>query len=172
MVKVVGGCVILFCCAGYGVVSAWELRQHERELHVLKQAIYLLRGEIRHGRSPLPEAFAALGERVEAPFGNFFGQLSERLREGAGKTLGILWEEEMKEQLNGSALKPEEKEAFLRLGQSLGYLDLEMQLASLELYLEQLEEDRKRALKELLPKQKLYRSLGLAGGAFLVILLF
>ena len=46
-----------------------------------------------------------------------------------------------------------------------------MQLSSMELYLEQLELGIQKAQEELAGKQKLYQSLGVAGGIFLVILL-
>lgn len=53
----------------------------------------------------------------------------------------------------------------------LGYLDLEMQLSSIDLYLEQLEISIREAESSIGSKQKLYQSLGVAGGIFLVILL-
>ena len=91
MLKIFGGGIIFLCCAGLGISGAWELRKHERELHMLKQAVYMLRGEIRHGRTPLPEAFRAIGERVGPPFGAFFSRLSESLLLGTGIPLGNLW---------------------------------------------------------------------------------
>ena len=77
----------------------------------------------------------------------------------------------MSRSLKKSSLRREEKEKLGRLGEGLGYLDLEMQLSTMELYLEQLEGDIQRAEEEIQSKQRLYRSLGVAGGIFLVILL-
>ena len=57
------------------------------------------------------------------------------------------------------------------MGEVLGYLDLEMQLSSIELYLEQLELCIRESQEAARTKQKLYQSLGVAGGIFLVILL-
>jgi stage III sporulation protein AB len=141
------------------------------ELYLLKQAIYMLRGEIKYSRSTLPEAFGILAERTSAPFSGFFGMLEKELARQEGQSLKVIWEHEIRRSLGNSTLRKEEKRKLGQLGDGLGYLDLEMQLSTLELYLEQLNEDIARASGELETKQKLYKSLGIAGGAFLVILL-
>ena len=66
----------------------------------------------------------------------------------------------------------EERESFLSLGEKLGYLDREMQVAQLTLLEEELSH-RIRTLKNTLPKQqKTYRSMGILGGILLAILLW
>ena len=55
-------------------------------------------------------------------------------------------------------------ECFLSLGEKLGYLDKEMQVAQLTLLEEELRE-RIRELKSGMPKrQKMYQSMGILGG--------
>ena len=88
-----------------------------------------------------------------------------------GRTFGELWRDQIQKGLAGTKLKREDREQLGVLGESLGYLDLEMQLSSIELYLEQLEIRIRDAQESLTGKQKLYQSLGVAGGIFLVILL-
>ena len=55
--------------------------------------------------------------------------------------------------------------------QVLGYLDTEMQLSAIRLYLEHLEQSLAEAQEQMGSRQRLYQSLGIAGGVFLVILL-
>ena len=88
-----------------------------------------------------------------------------------GEGLGELWQAEIKTRLSGTHLKREDREQLAGLGEVLGYLDLEMQLSSMELYLEQLELRIREAQEAAQTKQRLYQSLGVAGGIFLVILL-
>lgn len=171
MLKLAGSILVLLCSTGLGMTGAWELKQHYRELRLLKQAVYMLRGEVKYSKATLPEAFGALSGRLPEPFGEFFGSLEAKLGLGIGSCLGSLWEEEVNRVFRKSALKKEEKQRLIQLGESLGYLDLDMQLATMELYLEQLEEDIARSLESLHTKQKLYQSLGMAAGVFLVILL-
>ena len=88
-----------------------------------------------------------------------------------GRTFGELWREQIRTGLPGTHLKKDDKEQLGALGEVLGYLDLEMQVSSIELYLEQLEISIRSAQDAITAKQKLYQSLGVAGGIFLVILL-
>ena len=79
---------------------------------------------------------------------------------------------EIKEQLKGTALTKEDKEEFARFGESLGYLDVEMQKNAMKLYLKELEQKIEYLQKEIPQKRKLYQSLGVMGGIFLLILLW
>ena len=171
MLKIVGCILILCCSAGLGAAGSLDLKRHCMELRILKQAVYMLRGEIKYAKAPLPEAFGSLGERLTSPCGEFFSNLEKELALRDGRSLSQVWQEEMKRSLGATCLGKEEKERLGQLGEGLGYLDLEMQLSTMELYLEQLEGDIARAQEEIQTKQKLYRSLGVAGGIFLVILL-
>ena len=171
MLKILGSILVLACSAGLGAAGSLDLKRHCMELRLLKQAVYMLRGEIRYSKAPLPEAFEALAKRIPAPFSDFFSHLAEELSRPGGKNLDVLWREEIDRSLKQSSLKKEEKEKLGHMGEGLGYLDLEMQLSTIELYLEQLEEDITLSQEEIRTKQKLYQSLGVAGGIFLVILL-
>ena len=171
MLKILGSVLVLACSAGLGAAGSLDLKRHCMELRLLKQAVYMLRGEIKYSKAPLPEAFAALAERIPGPFSEFFARLAEEMSRPGGKNLDVLWKEEIGHSLRQSSLKRDEKEKLGQLGEGLGYLDLEMQLSTIELYLEQLEEDIALSQEEIRTKQKLYQSLGVAGGIFLVILL-
>lgn len=73
--------------------------------------------------------------------------------------------------LKGLHLVRADLEQLESLGEVLGYLDAEMQLAAIRLYLEQLENSIAEAQEHMGSRQKLNQSLGIAGGVFLVILL-
>ena len=88
-----------------------------------------------------------------------------------GQSFPQLWQAQIDRCLSKTHLRKEEKEQLAALGEVLGYLDLDMQLSSIELYLEQLELAIAQSREALATKQKLYQSLGVAGGIFLVILL-
>ena len=167
MLKLVGACLIMASAAGIGVSFSTDLKRRCQELRILKQLAYMLRGEIKFTKTPLPEAFSHISVRLPEPFGNFLSNVAEAL----GTADGELWREKIKESLAGSHLSRMDKEQLGTLGEVLGYLDLEMQLASIDLYLEQLELSIQEAESSMSSKQKLYQSLGVAGGIFLVILL-
>ena len=71
-----------------------------------------------------------------------------------------------------AAGKAPPKESFLSLGEKLGYLDREMQVAQLTLLEEELGY-RIKTLKSAMPKQqKTYQSMGILGGILLAVLLW
>ena len=171
MLKLAGAFLILLSATGIGASYSADLKKHCRELRILKQMLYMLRGEIKYTKTPLPEAFEHIAGRLPEPFASFLERTAEEMTHLDGQTFVELWQRQIRSRLGGTHLKKEEKEQLESLGEILGYLDLEMQLASIELYLEQLEIEIQKAQESLATKQKLYQSLGVAGGIFLVILL-
>ena len=58
-----------------------------------------------------------------------------------------------------------------RLGDNLGYMDKQMQIDSVELYLQELEEKIEILLDELRQKGKLYYTLGISFGIVVVLII-
>ena len=171
MLKRAGAVLILLSATGLGLSYSLDLKKRCMELRLLKQLIYLLRGELKYTRTPLPEAFSHMAERMREPFSSFLRSLEREMGKLGGKPFGELWREQIDCGLAGTSLQKEDKEQLKALGEVLGYLDLEMQLGSLELYLEQLEVSILEAREAIRTRQKLYQSLGVAGGIFLILLL-
>lgn len=171
MLKGIGALLILASAAGIGISFGNDLKGRCMELRLLKQMVYMLRGEIKYTKTPLPEAFSNIAVRMKEPFGSFLEEMAKQMGSLESESLGDLWQAQIKAQLSGTHLKKEDKEQLKSLGEVLGYLDLEMQLSSIDLYLEQLELGIREAQEAAQTKQKLYQSLGVAGGIFLVILL-
>ena len=123
--------------------------------------------EIRH----LRKLWLPLGESWRNRFVFFLNQVSSRLREYPDKSFQQVFQEEVKENLKQSALSAKDKEALMQMGAFLGYLDKDMQLRTVELYLEELDREIQTAGESIPGKQRLCRSLGILGGLFLVLLL-
>ena len=71
MLKFTGACLIIISAAGIGASFSVDLKKRCRELRILKQMVYMLRGEIKYTKSPLPEAFYHISVRLPRPFGPF-----------------------------------------------------------------------------------------------------
>ena len=145
--------------------------QRRFELRVIKQMMYMLQGEIRYAHLPLPEAFTHVSVRLPAPFGLFLSGIADELKKADGRTLSEIWKAEEQKYIKKLHLTRTDLEQLETLGEVLGYLDTEMQLAAIRLYLEQLEQSLAEAQEQMGSRQRLYQSLGIAGGVFLVILL-
>lgn len=172
MLKVLGIFCILAGSTGIGALCAAELDLRIRELEELEQRMLLLKGEIRYMHRPLPEAFLHLSAGAPPPFHDFFRHMGEELQERLGCTADSLWKKNMKQDLQGLHINGQEWSGLEALGGMLGYLDVEMQINTLDHYLEQLKRSVARAADTAESRRKLYRYMGALGGAALVILIF
>ena len=85
--------------------------------------------------------------------------------------MGCFWNRLVEQESNKFLFNEEERGLLQRAGENFGYLDGQMQLKNLELYMEQAEVLIRKAQKELKDKQKVSSVLSLMCGLFLVILL-
>ena len=91
--------------------------------------------------------------------------------EERNEPLAVIWKNAMLEALQVSSLSREQKKEWEELGNNLGYLDREMQLVLLQISQEHfgdfIEEERERYKKHA----RLYQTLGVMSGIFLVVIL-
>jgi stage III sporulation protein AB len=148
-----------------------ELKCRLDDIKELRKLIVLLRGDIRYGSTPLPEAISAIARRHEGSFKDFFTKLSERLSEHSGITFSQVWKEAVDSQLIKTSLNKRDKSQLIQFGDNLGYLDKEMQMNTLELFLAQMEDEIKEITITAKEKAYLYNTLGIMAGIFISIIM-
>lgn len=167
-----GGALLVFF-AGWGMGN-WKSRQYQRrieELQMLQLIISCLTGEISFARSTLPEAFYRISEKVESPFREYLRSVAERLKEQTGEVFARILKEQTQTVREKTSLREEDWDLFLQTLGHLGYLDAKMQIQLLENGRTKLAA-REEKLQHQLPEQKkVWQSLGILGGAFLVVIL-
>ena len=170
--KTAGIILILFSGTGLGLCKSMELTARLRILEELVQLLLLLKGEIRCTGAALEDAFGDVAAKMSGEYRLFLTETARRLQKRPGITFDTIFRECAIRNLPLQKLSVQERESFLSLGEKLGYLDREMQVAQLTL----LEEELSmliRSLKSVMPKQqKTYRSMGILGGMLLAILLW
>ena len=82
-----------------------------------------------------------------------------------GGTMKEVWKDSIDKMLRESSLRQEDMKRLQNVGEGLDYLE------TTELYREYLERGIEQTRKEYESKRKLYLSLGVSGGVFLVIIL-
>lgn len=87
------------------------------------------------------------------------------------ESMGLYWSRLVEQESGKFLFSQEEKGLLQRAGENFGYLDGQMQLKNLELYMEQTEALIQKAQAELKDRQKLSGVLSIMCGLFLVILL-
>lgn len=140
-------------------------------LRELERAADILKAEMQYAGTPLQEIFREMGKRTASPFGDFFTKTADAMDRRNGKTLGKIMEEEAAECLADTGLTKSDRAQLVRLGERLGYLDVQMQMMVIERYKEELKRERKEAEEEYRQKGRVYRCLGFLGGVFLTLLL-
>ena len=176
MLKLVATLFLILGGSGIGYARSRELTEREKNLEILLQILFLLKGEIRCGNSSLSEAFGEIAGKIEGSFSKILLDAAQEMRGSGGSNLTEILEHCIQKNIYlqnfAGAHKNEEEgiEILQTLGRRLGYLDREQQICQIEL-LEAETEERRRQLREKLPEQKkICQSLGILGGILLAVL--
>ena len=152
--------------------NSMELTARLKILEKLAQLLLLLKGEIRCTGATLEDAFLDAAAKMPGEYRLFLKETAGWLQQRPGITFDEIFRECAVRLLPLYRLSEEERESFLSLGEKLGYLDREMQVAQLTLLEEELGY-RIKTLKSAMPKQqKTYQSMGILGGILLAVLLW
>ncbi len=170
MLKLAGSILVVISSLLYGSKVCRELSEHVGQLVGLKEMLLMLRGEISYARTPLKEAFQQIAAQGKEPFSSFLEKAAQGLG-GKEENIGEFWRRLVEQEAGNFYFSKEELGLLERVGENFGYLDVQMQLKNLELYMEQAQVLIEKAQKELMDRQKLARTLSLMCGLFLVILL-
>lgn len=173
--KWIGSLIILFAAGGFGIWSAAQWRERLRLLEKLRQMIYFLKGEITYSHAPLAEGLERVGKREGGPLGTLFTSAAEGICRQEGESLQEIWRKEVANLSSPRIRLPlteEDLGQLSGLGEHLGYLDVDMQERTLKLYLEQLDMSIDYLRTNQREKCRLYTSLGIMGGMFLVIIMY
>lgn len=169
--KLIGALLVIFSSGAMGFYFSNELKSRIHDLKELKKIIILLRGDIQYANTPLPEAVQALSKRHSGGYKKFLHNVGKRLLELNGVSFSVIWNEAAQQYLQNTSLVKEDFELLNQLGESIGYLDKNMQINTLDLYLAQVEEKIGELSQTVKEKSYLYNSLGLMGGIFITIIL-
>ena len=172
MLKLAATLMLILGGAGTGYARSRELTEREKNLEILLQILFFLKGEIRSGNSPLPHAFRESAGKIEGSFSKILLDAAQEMEDSGGSNLAEILEHCIQKRNFAGAQKNEEEgiEILQTLGRRLGYLDREQQICQIEL-LEAETEERRRKLREKLPEQKkICQSLGILGGILLAVL--
>ena len=165
MQKIMGSIIVIVTCTAFGFEKSRELQFRLKELEELKKMFTILKSEMQYTRAPFSELFFKISRKMEGIYKEWLIRLSKDLEKREKGTFQEAWKITILDCLDTSRLTVEEKEELWQIGNSLGYPE------TIDLYLEQLELSIQRTREELKTKKKLYQSMGVMCGIFLVIVL-
>ncbi|MCD8077751.1 MAG: stage III sporulation protein AB [Lachnospiraceae bacterium] len=168
--RLLGSLLILMGCTGTGWQHSEALGERVRSMEEISTVIWKIRGEIRVAGIPLGHVFLQVSDQVDKPWADVLRNLSRRMEAQEGERFQELWAAEL-DALPREQYRREDWTCLLGLGRNLGYLDLDMQVELLDGFLAEWGRRTEECRREKQEKQKVCRCLGLAAGAFLVLLL-
>jgi stage III sporulation protein AB len=169
--KVIGIIVTVSASTLIGLYFSKALVFRLEDMKQLKKILVMLRGEVKYSLSPLPDALEEISNRSHTPFKEFLSCVARELKKFNGHNLQQIWNQAVEEKLKETYLKKEDLTKLKQLGETLGYLDKEMQLNTIDMYLEQLNEEIKYSVDHNSQSEKLYKNLGVLGGILIAIVL-
>lgn len=171
MVKLIGATLILFSASMVG----WQIGKYYAcrpvQLRSLLVALQMLETEIVYGLTPLHRAFVKVGHRVPKEVGQLFLTTAELLNTEEAMTAAEGLQKAIHRHWPQTALRKEEKEVLISLGQVLGSSDRQDQQKHLRLAVTHLRGLEEEARVEQSKYEKMYKSLGFLGGLLVVILM-
>lgn len=137
----------------------------------LQSCALQLRAQIRHERTPMPEALIRISQGKKGPVGDMFKSISRQMLEYSGVPTEEIWRANISGFLTETAVSEGDMQALNRLGSSIGNLDSRMQDEVLTVYIEELESTIEILGDEIRRKTGFYRMMGVLTGVFITIIL-
>lgn len=171
MLKLAGSLMILVSGTMIGMKMGYGLKQRLKQLKRFEKIISMLRGEIRYNSSTIPEALRHVSRHTVTPFDEILMKIAEELDEFEGKTFQEIWVNIFSEYEPKLCFTKEQIDHIKHLGENLGYLDKEMQINTLDLFMEQLRTDIGDMEQTMQNNVRLYHCLGVMGGILVILII-
>ena len=168
--KILGAILVMMASCGIGFLYAGEINRRKMELEEQYNLMKLILGDIRYMRAVLPEAINKAIIRHQGSYMRFLKIISELLSESPGITFSDIWSTAVEKGLTQSALQQTDKQMLKRFGESVSLADRENTMLCFEQYISELKDEIEEISRVAGTKMKLYRSLGILTGAFIVVL--
>ncbi|MBU5672957.1 stage III sporulation protein SpoIIIAB [Paenibacillus brevis] len=172
MLKLLGAALIISAATAAGWFQAKQYANRPVQIRKLILALRRLQTEIQYGYTPLPEALLRVGEQSGDPIRPIFASAASQMNAPLNYTAKDSLQRALDQEWKGTAMKAAEKDIMSQLSHTLGTSDRQDQFGHLATAVRQLENEEIVAREEQGSYEKLFKSLGLLFGAFIVIILY
>ncbi len=162
--------IILLSGAGVGQLKAKTYDNRVYHLQDLLTTLKILESEMKYRLDPLPDLLMRVSTIKEGMSSELLEIAARLLREPSSPGLSACWEKAVEIAYRDSALNKEDKRIVADLGIELGKTDVANQHSMFHRTFSLLEVQVSEAVEEKRTKGKMYKSLGTAIGALIVIL--
>ena len=164
--------MILTASVGGCLTFLERFREEERQLLAMKEMLIIFEKQLEYVRLPIAEAVTDMAKKAGAPFEEPLMEFAEKDPVSPDRGSG--------EALESSVLRYTDRHFFfnreefailLDMGRLLEPVDSKSQIASVEMYINRVEEKIQKMWEERENKQKVYQSVCLFRGLLLIIVL-
>ena len=171
MIKVLGSLIVIFAGIGFGFHKAAKEQKRLEQGIAIKRMLYLLQGEIRYGFTPLQEAVLKISTKTEKEYQPFLKKVAKQLETHSEESFAKIWQQTADQKLKQVIYEPKFYEILKNMGETIGYLDQQMQEKTILLTIEQLDDQIFLMKDQVVKNCKMYRSLGISLSVLIVIIL-
>lgn len=168
MIRLLGAGLLLLGGLALGLIPVRELSRRAKTLRIWGEALLLLEGELAFSLPAMPQLLDTLSVKTIFPAGETFVQVRKGLEKLGEKSFSQIWAQAV---TANAGLQGEDLAPLLRLGEVLGRYDREERGRAMESARNQLSRREALCREELKGKGRAYGTLGLALGAFVIILM-
>lgn len=166
VLKLTGLALIALCATGIGMEMAFSLSQRVRALDLAQTVLESIAGELSYHLAPPEQIMKSLAARTTLGKAEYLTACQEFC--GEGIPFPQAWNQAVRKY--GGALSARDREILTAVSETLGTCSEKEALAALERAKKLLQEELKNAREYARVHGKLYRTLGMLSGVFLVIL--
>lgn len=171
MLRLLGILCLMTGSIGVGWTVRCGLKQSLEQLYQMRQIMKMFQSEITYSHVPLPEACRRISGQVKPPYKEAFLQIHEQMKQNAGEDFDRIWKRHIGACLKELEIHGEERRILYEFGESVGFMDGQMQVEVLEQSIYKLELAIDRQEKELANKCRVIMSLSVMGGLMIAIIL-
>ena len=169
--KIIGGIGIIIICYLIGETINGKMESRLEILRELQKVGYLYKACVRHTGQDLIEILKDIRKRVDGCIEIFIADFLIQIEERKSMCVKEAWEDAVNKSFKEVGMSKSELNTIYRFGEILGYLDKKLQIEHVELYLYEIDENIKSLKNEIKEKSRLYKTLSIAIGLFIVIIL-
>lgn len=157
MLRVIGCVLVIMACSSMGFEKSKELSVHRKQLEELQRIFTLIQTKIEYIKIPFDELFVNMDSE-------WLNAISKELKQHK-KSFKEIWISSIETHFKESFLTKSELEELKQIGKNISHPE------AIRLYLIQLDNAIQTTREEEKEKKKLYQSMGIMAGIFLVIML-
>jgi len=171
MIRVLGIVLIMGSSTLAGLYYANMQMFRIKDLKEIKKALIILLSEIEYTLTPLPQAMENISTRIETPVNKIFIDSATTLNEKTGQGISEVWAEVLNNNKSDYYFTEEDLDYLKSFGKTLGYLDKNLQLNSIQVTIKYIEDKIEELNVTSLQNKKLYQTLGILGGLLICVVL-